>query len=85
MTVLRRLAFAASMVLCALLAVTAAGSAAGIATAAGGKGGGPLPPGEYRSTQQEPTRISRFRLERLLMFLLSATSTCSPPTPARAR
>jgi hypothetical protein len=48
MTVLRRLAFAASIVLCALLAVTAAGSAAGIATAAGGKGGGPLPPGEYR-------------------------------------
>lgn len=48
MTVLRRLAFAASIVLCALLAVTAAGSAAGIATAAGGKGGAPLPPGEYR-------------------------------------
>jgi hypothetical protein len=48
MTVLRRLAFAASIVLCALLAVTAAGSAAGIATAGGGKGGGPLPPGEYR-------------------------------------
>jgi hypothetical protein len=48
MTVLRRLAFAASIVLCALLAVTAAGSAAAIATAGGGKGGGPLPPGEYR-------------------------------------
>lgn len=48
MTVLRRLAFAASIVLCALLAVTAAGSAAGIATAGGGKGGGPLPRGEYR-------------------------------------
>jgi hypothetical protein len=48
MTVLRRLAFAASIVLCALLAVTAAGSAAGVATAGGGKGGGPLPPGEYR-------------------------------------
>ena len=47
MTVLRRLALAASIVLCALLAVTAAGSAAGIATAGGGKGG-PLPPGEYR-------------------------------------
>jgi hypothetical protein len=48
MTVLRRLALAASIVLCALLAVTAAGSAAGVATASGGKGGGPLPPGEYR-------------------------------------
>src|ERR1700687_3473731 len=48
MTVLRRLAFAASIVLCAWLAVTAAGSAAAIATAGGGKGGGPLPPGEYR-------------------------------------
>jgi len=35
MTVLRRLALAASIVLCALLAVTAAGSAAGIATSGG--------------------------------------------------
>src|ERR1700730_10328011 len=85
MTVLRRLAFAASIVLCALLAVTAAGSAAGVATAAGGKGGGPLPPGEYRfQTTRASAHLQGSSGSAVDVFVTRTLSVFAPDAGARS-